>query len=101
MRSLSGVFLAGHDVGSGKLTDVFALTESLRKSGAGYDAFQAALDDDATCLKSARGQHPDRDSDNKWDPAKIQKVHSGTVNGSTFSPVYYCQMHTLDALKPC
>jgi hypothetical protein len=83
--------------GSGELTDVFALTERLRKSGVGYDAFQAALDDDATGLNCARGQHPDLDSDNKWDPAKIQKVYSGTVNGSTFSPVYYCQMPTASA----
>ena len=63
-------------------TDAF-----LKKHGASLSDFEAALDKPATGLKCTG-----KENDNSY--AAVKEVYSGTVNKSTFSPVYYCQMPT-------
>jgi len=62
----------------------------LKKHGASWSDFEAALDNPATGLKCTGAENDDS-------YAAVEKVYSGTVNGSTFSPVYYCQMPTASA----
>ncbi|MBU2801560.1 M23 family metallopeptidase [Acidithiobacillus caldus] len=77
--------------GNESLDDYIYLNEKtdvlLKQHGASLSDFEAALDKPATGLKCTG-----KENDNSY--AAVEKVYSGTVNKSTFSPVYHCQMPT-------